>query len=131
MKTRTRRLLTTASVFLTGGILAASVQGWAMASVPTPLPDGEQPIIHTAVLQEDDPGWDCKTSGNKSCDAVPFVVDAWASFDGVDVAKIVGEGVSFRASYYGTYSTKPSWDGYVAVASGHYPGVFHVFKIDL
>ena len=130
MKTRARRLTTTAAVFLAGAFVAASFQGWAIAAAPTPLPDGEQTVnMQTASLQEDDPGWDCNTMGNKSC--VPFIVDAWESFDGVDVAATVGEGVSFRASYYGTYSTKPSWDGYIAVESVTYPSTFHVFKIEL
>ena len=116
---------------LGGAFVALTVPTFAAASAPVVR---ESSTVQT-VLQEDDPGWDCATMGNKTCGpngptSAAYLEDAWASFNGAAVASKVGLSTGFRASYEGTYSTKPDWPGYEVVASNQYPNTFHVFKID-
>jgi hypothetical protein len=133
MNRRVHKFFAGGCLVLAGAFVALSSSGWAAASSSPVI--RETSTVQT-VLQEDDPGWDCATMGNKTCgpngptDAA-YLSDAWASFNGEKVADQVGLANGFRASYAGTYSTQPDWQGYVVVPSLQYPDTFHVFKIDV
>lgn len=99
------------------------------ATAPKPKPAPAQTAPKRC--QEDDPCWDCRTMGSKSCGADPAMLgDAWASFDGSGFAKAVDVSRSFRVDYLGT-STASSIPGYWVVRSLGQPGTFHVFVIRL
>lgn len=101
---------------------------WAGVGLTCGTPE-PTPAATPVPLQEDDPGWNCLIHGNKIC-GVPIsdVADAWASFDGVAVAGVVGQSVGFRVDYVGTTGAT-SLPGYWVVPSQHYAGTSHVFTI--
>jgi hypothetical protein len=91
-----------------------------------------EPVVETSPaprIEEDEEGWNCLTMGNQLC-GVPLsdVADAWASFDGVAVAGVVGQSVGFRVDYVGTTGAT-SLPGYWVVPSQNYAGTSHVFTI--
>lgn len=131
MNRHARRFFAGGCLVLGGAFVSLSVSGWAQAA--TPVDDTATAVVKPAV-EEDQPGWDCTTMGNKDCGpGALMMADAWQAFDGANVAQDIGKTDAvdaFKATYVATYSTKPSWPGYMVVPSKQYPNVFHVFKID-
>jgi hypothetical protein len=117
-----RILAALSALLIAGGVTTAS------AAIPVAEPLVVE-SVQPAPLEEDDPGWNCLIHGNQLC-GVPIsdVTDAWASFDGVAVAGVVGQSVGFRVDYVGTTGAT-SLPGYWVVPSQNYAGTSHVFTI--
>ena len=115
------RVFGSGSLILAGAFVALSVSGWVSAAQPTP-----EPLVRESVSISR-PAMDEDVVGTES----PYVEDAWESFDGTDLAELLGDGKAYRVTYVGTYSTEPKWgQEYVVVMSKTYLGTFHAFKIN-
>lgn len=86
----------------------------------------------TAGIQEDDPGWDCLTMGNRICGANPIQrTEAWGAFQVGNVPEETRR-EAFRVTYRG-YAMQgidfpPS--EYVTAKSQLSPGMVHVFQFE-
>lgn len=110
-------------------ISAALLTGCGTPALEAPAP--QQTITGTPTpIEEDDPGWDCKTMGNKVCGG--DTIDAWASWDKDPIhatrpdLKADGPRVSYMGRFTGTNVKRE----FVVVESATKPGTFYSFLIE-
>jgi hypothetical protein len=112
--------------------------GWVIIG-PTPDPRTTPPTPSAhATLQEDDPGWDCATMGNRICadPAHVHATEAWEAWDKVGGWRFLqaDPDVENRVDYIGTATLPPNVDrsrGYGAIPAGTGWYVFRAVPVDL
>jgi hypothetical protein len=112
--------------------LIAATLGAGLALTVIGPPQTVDQLPPSVTVQEDDPGWDCFTMGNRICGDPGQVhaVDAWQAWDtaGGWTYLRVDPDVATRVEYIGIATLPPSVDtsaGYAAVPS---PDGWYVFR---
>jgi hypothetical protein len=119
---------------LAGMAAVAAALGIMACAAPAPEAPKAAPVAN--VIQEDEPGWDCWTMGNRTCGANPIQrVEAWGYFTPESLTSEVRES-AFRVTYRGVALEGTALD---APYGGHvvtYPssitsGKVHVFEVEV
>ena len=122
---------------LTAATLGLAI-GWAIIG-PTHDPRPTYaPTATAATVQEDDPGWDCNTMGNRICadPAKVHATEAWKAWDAANGWRYLkaDPNVENRVDYIGTATLPPTVDesrGYGAIPAREGWYVFRAVPVDL
>jgi hypothetical protein len=118
--------------------LTAATIGFGIAlAIIGPMQD-PRTTSPTATVQEDDPGWDCNTMGNRICGDPEQVhaSDAWKAWDEANGWRYLkaDPSVENRVDYIGTATLPPNVDesrGYGAIPAREGWYVFRAVPVDL